>query len=669
MAIKTEFIISAQDDTKRAVDSASDGLRQIGEEAREFANVAVTAFAAAAAGAAAFAAAAIAGSLESAKELSNFSRVAGTSVETFQRMAFGAKSVGIEQEKLADILKDTQDKIGEFLSVGGGPAIDFFEQIAPKVGVTAEQFRGLSGPDALQLYVSSLEKANLTQAEMTFYMEALASDSSALIPLLKDGGQAMAAQAREADALGLVLTKLDVAKMTEAQQSISRTKEAFGGFADQLGAQFAPIITAISAEMLEAVKQAGGFGQIASEVFQGVIQGAAYTANVIHGLVVVWDGIKVAIVSAAEIALRFFEGIETGYRTVANLIPGIEVSTESAIGNVRQSFTNVREDFVSGFQQSLNEPMPYDGIVKWAEEATRAATERAAQVAIATTGAASQNAAALASGGSGDPAKSLRQEDDKAIGYMEFDPSVDPEVILAQERIAYLRTLKDAQLATDVESEELAYLNRMEMLRARFEEGELPTLESYNRLKEGVEAQHQANLTNITDKAAAARAAFDKKTRTEQTKQVFGELANLTAGVASHNKGMFELNKAAGIANAIINTYTGVTQSLAAYPMPLAAVMAAAHLASGLAQVSAIKSQSFGSTSGSATAVGVAPITNAPSNISLSPTSSETAAAAVEKKPDVYINIEPAANYSGSQLRDLMERLAEEQNFNVRFGS
>jgi hypothetical protein len=35
---------------------------------------------------------------------------------------------------------------------------DFFEQIAPKVNVTAAQFAKLSGPEALQLYVSSLEK-------------------------------------------------------------------------------------------------------------------------------------------------------------------------------------------------------------------------------------------------------------------------------------------------------------------------------------------------------------------------------------------------------------------------------------------------------------------------------------------------------------------------------
>jgi hypothetical protein len=85
---------------------------------------------------------------------------------------------------MSDILKDVNDRIGDFMQTGGGPMADFFENIAPKVGVTAEQFARLSGPEALQLYVDSLEKAGLSQQEMTFYLEAMASDTTALIPLL-----------------------------------------------------------------------------------------------------------------------------------------------------------------------------------------------------------------------------------------------------------------------------------------------------------------------------------------------------------------------------------------------------------------------------------------------------------------------------------------------------
>ena len=101
-------------------------------------------------------------------EMENSAKIAGEASEDFQRFAFATKSVGIEQEKAADILKDVKDKVGDFLATGAGPMADFFEKIAPQVGVTAEQFRRLSGREALQLYVDSLERANVSSNEMTF---------------------------------------------------------------------------------------------------------------------------------------------------------------------------------------------------------------------------------------------------------------------------------------------------------------------------------------------------------------------------------------------------------------------------------------------------------------------------------------------------------------------
>jgi len=140
-----------------------------------------------------------------AQELTNLSKVANTSFEDFQALAHGARTVGIENDKLADIFKDTGDKIGDFLQTGGGPMADFFENIAPQVGVTAEQFKNLSGKDALQLYYDSVNKAVDSQEEMTFYMEAIASDASMLIPLLAEGGKAWDNYAKEARKAGLVM--------------------------------------------------------------------------------------------------------------------------------------------------------------------------------------------------------------------------------------------------------------------------------------------------------------------------------------------------------------------------------------------------------------------------------------------------------------------------------
>lgn len=163
-----------------------------------------------------------------AQEIQNLANVAGVNAEELQRMAVASETVGIEQEKLADILKDVNDKVGDFLNTGGGPMADFFEVIAPKVGVTADQFRNLNSADALQLYVTSLERANLSQSEMTFYMEALASDATALIPLLAQNGQRLRELGDAAQDAGRILSSDMIDKGAELKVVVDDLTDRIG---------------------------------------------------------------------------------------------------------------------------------------------------------------------------------------------------------------------------------------------------------------------------------------------------------------------------------------------------------------------------------------------------------------------------------------------------------
>lgn len=72
----------------------------------------------------------------------------------------------------------------------------------------------------------------------------------------------------------------------------------------------------------------------------------------------------------------------------------------------------------------------------------------------------------------------------------------------------------------------------------------------------------------------------------EQMSLVFNQLG-------TYNKRAFEAAKAFNIASAVMNTYLGATKALAMYPPPFNFIAMAAVVASGLAQVAAIRSQSF----------------------------------------------------------------------------
>lgn len=196
---------------------------------------------------------------DAAREIERLSQVANTGTSTLQAWSYGARTVGVQQDKLADILKDVNDKVGEFVAVGGGPLKDFFEQVAPKVGVTADQFARLGGPEALQLYVRSLERAGLSQQQMTFYMEALASDSTLLLPLLKDGAQAMNSLALEADALGVVMSENTIAQSVELARMTDVLTARMQGFRNVLASELVPTLVEVATQFQRTSEQGTSF--------------------------------------------------------------------------------------------------------------------------------------------------------------------------------------------------------------------------------------------------------------------------------------------------------------------------------------------------------------------------------------------------------------------------
>lgn len=180
--------------------------------------------------------------INSASEITNLASVANVSTTDFQKLAVGAKTVGIEQDKLADILKDVNDKVGDFLNTGGGGMADFFEQIAPKVGVTADQFRNLSGSQALGLYVSTLEKAKVSQSDMTFYLEAIASDATALLPLLRNNSEGFNRFGQAAAAAGSIMDEKTIRAAQELKAANWLVEQSISGLGNQITSAMLPTL-------------------------------------------------------------------------------------------------------------------------------------------------------------------------------------------------------------------------------------------------------------------------------------------------------------------------------------------------------------------------------------------------------------------------------------------
>lgn len=192
---------NAQDTSKTTFEKISDGAKMMG--------------AAVAAGAVTGMTALVSYTDEHIKtitELERYAYLSDATFENFQRQAVGAQAAGLEIEQLSDIYKDFNEKLGEVNTVAGGGAVDFLEQVAIKTEGSAEaamklmkHMADLSGPEAMELYVKKMEEANLSQEQMSFLMESMASDTTALIPLLVNGAEGMHLWADAAEKAGVII--------------------------------------------------------------------------------------------------------------------------------------------------------------------------------------------------------------------------------------------------------------------------------------------------------------------------------------------------------------------------------------------------------------------------------------------------------------------------------
>ena len=219
-----------------------------------------------------------------AAELEKFAFRANTTTQDFQKMAVGAQAYGIEQEALSDMMKDFNEKMGELTTIGAGGGVDFFEQIAVKTEGSAAaaeklilKMQKLSGPEALQLYVDKLEEAGVTQQQMSFYLESMASDMTDLIPLLINGGEGMKLYSDAAERAGLVMSDETIAQAKILKEQMYLLDLQMQGAKNQLMQAVIPAFVDIAQAFFGGSEQGIQFSGVAEGVAK-VLKGVASVA-------------------------------------------------------------------------------------------------------------------------------------------------------------------------------------------------------------------------------------------------------------------------------------------------------------------------------------------------------------------------------------------------------
>lgn len=444
----------------------------------------------------------IASTLQTVDVINRMAGATGLAAEEFQYYAAGARMLGTDQEALGDIFQDFQDKVGDFLNTGGGGMLDFFEQVAPLVGVTADQFKNLSGAEGLQLYVDSLEKANLSQSEFNFFMESAASESSKLLPLLKNGGEGFKFFGDQAQQAGAILDTELIRATTELKVQMNELSANFTGARNEIASVLIPTLLDLNDAFKDNVDGGGVMVGVAAAIATAVKIAGATALGAIGAFELF--GKSLAAFGTT------FEGVSLDKGLIHNMI--------TMVGNVKQegsAFDAALEDLSKTAEaRAIQLNKAWDaglGDAKFSigTDILTAQTQRTGSGGMGSTQAERDKQAAA------DKANAARIEADRKAAATQLEQQKQAAEALRKSLLAQLMTER-------------------ELLAAEYKDKESESLRLNKGLQGGEEA-HRKNMLAIRENYHAQIAALDER---EWQAEIEAAAAAGAAGAEAHEQEM-----------------------------------------------------------------------------------------------------------------------------------
>lgn len=166
----------------------------------------------------------------------------------------------------------------------------------------------------------AIEKIDgITNSDKTFFLESLAGDASQLIPLLDDGGSKLQQLIDKAHNLDAIFTDLDVEKLHIANQSIADLSPLITGAANQFTVAMAPAINSVSSYVNELALAHGGWGDVAADVAEWVIDGLGAVLDVSYNIKTILLTLKYYGISWAETMVSGADNIGKSFVNLVNM--------------------------------------------------------------------------------------------------------------------------------------------------------------------------------------------------------------------------------------------------------------------------------------------------------------------------------------------------------------
>ena len=587
MTVGVEVIIGADtSELDEAVKGSKGSLVQLSDEMKKGIATAAKYGAAAAAAGAAIGAGLVVKGLRAVDAQAKLAARLDATADGLRAVQIAAIDAGVEVETFNDAADNLNERIGE-AQTGAGIAADAFKFL----GLEAAKLEKLDTDERFLAIAERLDELNVTTAQASFLLAELGIEEKRIINLMMDGGEAIKAARKEVELYGLSLSEVDANKVEMANQAFSKIGLVVDGIAQQMAVEMAPVIAVVSELFLDVAASGRKAGE---DVARGLEESEGSAITVLNSLTALkrsfnlvaavgsWaaDRIKVGFLSFADSIVN--EPIDSLNKLIdlINKIPGFDIE--------RSELPEIGKSIREGLSEAIKEMAGSSTDLQKAFEKMTAPFEESeinrklksfeerVKESVETIGRAT----------SGIDLTGLGQDDGGEGANNNLQKELERRLEVIRESNMTERELAMKKFAQEDEDLRLAL------------ENELLTREEYNILKQ---EQHQRAEEAIT--AIEAAESEKRKREAEQEAKAkerafSGFYSNLRGLMGSNSKKLFQIGKAAALANATIDGYAAIT---GAYKVgariggpPVGAAFAAAAGAATFAQIQKIRSTQFG---------------------------------------------------------------------------
>jgi len=323
--------------------------------------------------------------------------IASLSVSIFARTSAFQKGLRGVKRSLKDLRGTVFSTGSAFLTAATGGGIAYFLQqqaeaidksakLADRLGISTEQVQALgeaaqesgldmggltsgiqmlmrnvgkaggSGDPVAILTAVSDELAGVTDTATKFaVVNKLFGKSGANMLNFLDGLRGKLASAEEeGKKFGTAFSRLDAAKVEQANIAMGDLKDFITGIGMQFAIQLAPAVQAFAEMLIQSGTDGEDMGTRVSTAFQSIVEWIAKAMDYLELFKAGWAAVKSVIGTVASVIGLMISGFAHGLEFIINLIPGVEVEFTDAIDGMLNAVMDKTVDSGREFAEAMD---------------------------------------------------------------------------------------------------------------------------------------------------------------------------------------------------------------------------------------------------------------------------------------------------------------------------